>query len=47
MMPNPSLHPTVRREESSMAVVGLNHYNLRAPLELLYELRNFYCDVVG
>jgi catechol-2,3-dioxygenase len=30
-----------------MSVVGLNHYNLRAPRELLHELRNFYCDVVG
>ena len=30
-----------------MPVVGLNHYNLRAHRELLHELRNFYCDVVG
>ena len=30
-----------------MTVVGFNHYNLRAPRELLEQLRSFYCDVVG
>jgi catechol-2,3-dioxygenase len=30
-----------------MAVTGFNHYNLRAPRELLDRLREFYCDVVG
>jgi len=30
-----------------MATIGLNHYNLRAPRELLDALRAFYCDVVG
>jgi catechol-2,3-dioxygenase len=28
-------------------VSGLNHYNLRAPRELLEELRTFYTEVVG
>ncbi len=30
-----------------MPAVGLNHYNLRAPRELMERLRGFYCDVVG
>lgn len=30
-----------------MPAVGLNHYNLRAPRELLDTLRDFYRDVVG
>lgn len=30
-----------------MPAIGLNHYNLRAPRELLEALRVFYCDVVG
>ena len=30
-----------------MSTTGFNHYNLRAPRELLDELRDFYCDVVG
>jgi glyoxylase I family protein len=30
-----------------MATIGLNHYNLRAPRELLNKLREFYCEVVG
>ena len=30
-----------------MAVNGFNHYNLRAPRELLDTLRDFYCSVVG
>ena len=30
-----------------MPVTGFNHYNLRAPRELLDQLRTFYCDVVG
>jgi extradiol dioxygenase family protein len=30
-----------------MSTTGFNHYNLRAPRELLDELRDFYCDIVG
>lgn len=30
-----------------MGVIGFNHYNLRAPRELMEQLRAFYCDVVG
>jgi extradiol dioxygenase family protein len=30
-----------------MSVTGLNHYNLRAPRQLLDELRHFYVAVVG
>lgn len=30
-----------------MPVQGFSHYNLRAPRELLDELRDFYVDVVG
>lgn len=30
-----------------MAVSGFNHYNLRAPREMLDQLKTFYCDVVG
>ena len=30
-----------------MGVIGFNHYNLRAPRELLDSLKAFYCDVVG
>lgn len=30
-----------------MPVTGLNHYNLRASRELLDQLKDFYCDVVG
>ncbi len=30
-----------------MKVHGLDHYNLRAPRELMEELRNFYCNIVG
>jgi glyoxylase I family protein len=30
-----------------MPITGFNHYNLRAPRELLDQLRDFYCDVVG
>lgn len=30
-----------------MPAVGLNHYNLRAPRELMERLRGFYCDAVG
>ena len=29
-----------------MAVIELNHYNLRAPLDLLDELRDFYCKAL-
>jgi catechol-2,3-dioxygenase len=30
-----------------MAVTGFSHINLRAPLELIEQLRAFYVDVVG
>ena len=30
-----------------MPVTALNHYNLRAPRDLLDKLCTFYCDVVG
>lgn len=30
-----------------MTTTGLNHLNLRAPRELLDELKAFYCDIVG
>lgn len=30
-----------------MTTIGFNHYNLRAPLELMEELKAFYCEVVG
>jgi glyoxylase I family protein len=30
-----------------MPTIGLNHYNLRAPTELLTQLKEFYCEVVG
>jgi glyoxylase I family protein len=30
-----------------MSVIGFNHFNLRAPRELLDELKEFYCEVVG
>ena len=30
-----------------MAATGFNHYNLRAPRELLDQLKAFYCDVLG
>lgn len=30
-----------------MATLGFSHYNLRASRELMEELRDFYCDVVG
>ncbi len=30
-----------------MAVSGFNHYNIRAPLVLLEQLKDFYCEVVG
>lgn len=30
-----------------MPVSALNHYNLRAPRELLEQLRAFYCEVIG
>jgi catechol 2,3-dioxygenase-like lactoylglutathione lyase family enzyme len=30
-----------------MATQGINHVNLRAPRELLDQLKDFYCDVVG
>lgn len=30
-----------------MSTIGFNHYNLRAPRELMEELKAFYCDIVG
>ena len=30
-----------------MPVAALNHYNLRAPRDLLDKLCTFYCDVIG
>lgn len=30
-----------------MPTLGFSHYNLRASRELMEELRDFYCDVVG
>lgn len=30
-----------------MATIGFNHFNLRAPHELMDELKAFYCDIVG
>lgn len=30
-----------------MPVTGIDHYNLAAQREMLDELRDFYCDVVG
>ena len=30
-----------------MAATGFNHYNLRAPRELMDQLRDFYCNIVG
>ena len=30
-----------------MTTIGFNHYNLRAPRELMEELKAFYCEVVG
>jgi catechol-2,3-dioxygenase len=30
-----------------MATLGLNHYNLRAPRELLDRIKDFYCEAVG
>jgi glyoxylase I family protein len=30
-----------------MGIVGFNHYNLRAPRELMEQLKAFYCDVLG
>ena len=30
-----------------MPAIALNHFNLRAPRELMSQLREFYCDVVG
>jgi catechol-2,3-dioxygenase len=30
-----------------MSTIGFNHYNLRAPRELINELKDFYCEIVG
>ncbi len=30
-----------------MPVIAFNHYNLRAPRDMMEALRAFYCDVVG
>lgn len=34
-------------EAAAMATLGLSHYNLRAPRELMQALCAFYCEVVG
>lgn len=33
--------------EFILATIGFNHYNLRAPRDLLEQLREFYCRVIG
>ncbi|BCT67807.1 VOC family protein [Nitrosospira sp. NRS527] len=30
-----------------MSTIGFNHYNLRGPRELIDELKDFYCEIVG
>ncbi|SOD41635.1 VOC family protein [Nitrosovibrio sp. Nv4] len=30
-----------------MSTIGFNHYNLRAPRELMDKLKAFYCEIVG
>ena len=30
-----------------MPVTEINHYNLRAPREIMQVLRDFYCDIIG
>jgi glyoxylase I family protein len=30
-----------------MAAIAFNHYNLRAPRELVDRLRDFYCNIIG
>ena len=30
-----------------MSTIGFNHYNLRAPRELMDERKDFYCEMVG
>ena len=30
-----------------MSIIGLNHFNLRAPHPLLEQLKEFYCSVLG
>ena len=30
-----------------MSVVGLNHFNISAPAELIEEVRDFYVEVLG
>jgi glyoxylase I family protein len=30
-----------------MSTIGFNHYNLRAPRELMDVLKDFYCEMVG
>ncbi|MGS0742655.1 VOC family protein [Glaciimonas sp. GG7] len=30
-----------------MPAIALNHYNLRAPRELMEQLKTFYCEMVG
>lgn len=30
-----------------MPAIDLNHYNITAPIGLLTEIRDFYCDAVG
>lgn len=33
----------MRKSAPTVSTTGLNHFNLRAPRELLDELREFYC----
>lgn len=30
-----------------MPVTEINHYNLRAPRDIMHVLKDFYCDVIG
>ena len=30
-----------------MPVTEINHYNLRAPREIMHVLKDFYCDIIG
>ena len=34
-------------QRTPMSTIGFNHYNLRAPRELMDKLNTFYCEVVG
>ncbi len=48
MLRNPGrMGGPVKLRGDAMPTLGLDHYNLRAPRELMERLRSFYCDVVG